>query len=192
MMMSKSSIHVCCLLLRAGHDKLIVNPCLLGKQWICCQTAFNTFIIIFAVYFLFILVIFVSNISSGAQRDNKPNLNDFLFYINLIISYSFKSLQTKSNTVDVLMGAAILFKSLQLRLPEPYHVVQGKLPTFTFVYHVVWSLPSCFRGDQVMCDCLTVREFKNQRKNRQNLNKNIKSLFYLYTHSITYSDQIKN
>ncbi len=34
---------------------------------------------------------------AGAQRDNKPNVHDFLFYINVIISYSFKSLQTKSN-----------------------------------------------------------------------------------------------
>ncbi len=48
-MMSKSSIHVCCLLLRAGHDKLIANPCLLGKKWIRCQTVPDTFIIILAV-----------------------------------------------------------------------------------------------------------------------------------------------
>ncbi len=32
------------------------------------------------------------------------------------------------------MGAAILFTSLQLRLAEPYHVVQCKLPTYTMWY----------------------------------------------------------
>ncbi len=32
----------------------------------------------------------------------------------------------------VLMGAAILFTSLQLQLAEPYHVVQRKLPTYTW------------------------------------------------------------
>ncbi len=40
------------------------------------------------------------------------------------------------------MGAAILFTSLQLRLAEPYHVVPTEV---TNVYHVVWSLSSCFR-----------------------------------------------
>ncbi len=39
------------------------------------------------------------------------------------------------------MGTAILFTSLQLRLAEPYHVVQEVAD----VYHMVWSLPSCFR-----------------------------------------------
>ncbi len=32
------------------------------------------------------------------------------------------------------MDAAILFTSLQLRLAEPYHVVQRKLPTYTMWY----------------------------------------------------------
>ncbi len=32
------------------------------------------------------------------------------------------------------MGAAILFTSLQLRLAEPYHVVQRKLLTYTTWY----------------------------------------------------------
>ncbi len=32
------------------------------------------------------------------------------------------------------MGAAILFTSLQLRLAEPYHVVQRKLLTYTMWY----------------------------------------------------------
>ncbi len=40
---------------------------------------------------------------------------------------------------------AILFMSLPLQLAEPYHVVPRKLLTFTFVYDVVWALPSCFR-----------------------------------------------
>ncbi len=34
-------------------------------------------------------------IYSGAQRDNKPKLHDFVFYINVIISYSFKELGKK-------------------------------------------------------------------------------------------------
>ncbi len=40
------------------------------------------------------------------------------------------------------MCAAILFTSLQLRLAEPYHVVQQKLPTYTTWYgrcHLVSS-----------------------------------------------------
>ncbi len=36
--------------------------------------------------------------------------------------------------LDVLMGAAILFTSLQLRLAEPYHVVRRKLPMYTTCY----------------------------------------------------------
>ncbi len=51
----------------------------------------------------------------------------------------------KSNTArSVLMGAAILFTSLQLRLAEPYHVVQGKLTTYTMWYgrcHLVFGRP---------------------------------------------------
>ncbi len=39
--------------------------------------------------------------------------------------------------LDVLIGAAILFTSLQLRLAEPYHAV--------YVGNFRWSLPSCFR-----------------------------------------------
>ncbi len=39
------------------------------------------------------------------------------------------------------MGAAILFMSLQLRLDEPYHVVQRKLPTYTTRY-CRWHLVS--------------------------------------------------
>ncbi len=67
-----------------------------------------------------------------------------MVYINVIISYSFKELR-KRKRVDVQKGATILFKSFPLRLAEPYHLVQHKLPTLTFVYHVVWALPSCFR-----------------------------------------------
>ncbi len=44
-----------------------------------------------------------------------------------------KSLQ-KSNTVDVLKGTTILFTSLQLRLAEPYHMVQRKLSMYTTWY----------------------------------------------------------
>ncbi len=40
----------------------------------------------------------------------------------------------KSNTAWSLMGAAILFTSLQLRLAEPYQMVQRKLPTYTTWY----------------------------------------------------------
>ncbi len=50
----------------------------------------------------------------------------------------------KSNTPWSLMGAATLFTSLQLRLAEPYHVDQRKLPTYTTWYgryHLVSSGP---------------------------------------------------
>ncbi len=37
------------------------------------------------------------------------------------------------------MGAAILFTSLQLRLAEPYHVVQQNLPMYTMWHgHTMW------------------------------------------------------
>ncbi len=44
------------------------------------------------------------------------------------------------------MGAAILFKSLQLRLAEPYHVVRRKWPLYTTWYgrsHLVSGGPGC-------------------------------------------------
>ncbi len=41
---------------------------------------------------------------------------------------------TKVILPGVLMGAAILFTSLHLRLAEPYHLVQRKLPTYTKWY----------------------------------------------------------
>ncbi len=44
-----------------------------------------------------------------------------------------------------LMSCYVLFTSLPLQLAAPYHVVQWKLLTFTFVYLMVWALPSCFR-----------------------------------------------
>ncbi len=46
--------------------------------------------------------------------------------------------------LPVLMGGTILFTSLQLRLAEPYHVVQQKLPTYTTWYgrcHLVFGGP---------------------------------------------------
>ncbi len=49
LMMSKGSMHVCCLLWRADHNKLISNPCLQGKQWISLKIVPDTFIIIFAM-----------------------------------------------------------------------------------------------------------------------------------------------
>ncbi len=42
------------------------------------------------------------------------------------------------------MGAAILFTSLQLRLAEPYHVIQRKWPLYTLMYgrcHLVSGIP---------------------------------------------------
>ncbi len=66
----------------------------------------------------------------------------------------------KTKRVDVQKGAAILFTSLPTRLHEPYHVVQQKLPTFTFVYHVVYKGEGgtgyvwLFSVEQVMSDWL--------------------------------------
>ncbi len=47
------------------------------------------------------------NISSGAQRENKPKLHDFLLYINLIISYSFRFCKNDSATASSFVGVAI-------------------------------------------------------------------------------------
>ncbi len=46
------------------------------------------------------------NISTGAQRDNKPKLHDFLLYINVIISYSFRAWCS-------FMGAAIFIRHFE-------------------------------------------------------------------------------
>ncbi len=48
--------------------------------------------------------------------------------------------------LDVLMGTAILFTSLQLRLAEPYHVVRRKWPLYATLYsccHLVSGRPGC-------------------------------------------------
>ncbi len=39
-------------------------------------------------------------ISSGVQKDNKSNLYDFLLYINVIISYSFRVCKNESHHID--------------------------------------------------------------------------------------------
>ncbi len=51
--------------------------------------------------------------------------------------------------MNVVKGAAILFTSLQLRLAEPYQVVQRKLPTYTMWYghcHLVSGGPGYVIG----------------------------------------------
>ncbi len=84
------------------------------------------------------------NISSDAQRDNKPKLHDFLLYINVFISYSFRvckndsqhvvvswvppSLFIISSTVAVIgwtiwCGTLFPFSPDYVQLAEPYHVL---------------------------------------------------------------------
>ncbi len=80
----------------------------------------------------------------GLPRELYPQMHDFLFYINLIIPYSFQSLQTKSNTVWSWMYWWVPPFYLSHCNCDWLNHTYG--PTeMVFVYHVVWSLPSCFQ-----------------------------------------------
>ncbi len=91
------------------------------------------------------------NISSGAQRDSKPKLHDFLLYINVIISHSFsleKCLQWVTPSLFIISSTATMigwtiprgilfqFRPGYVRLAEPYHVVPFK--SSAALKHRIW------------------------------------------------------
>ncbi len=72
------------------------------------------------------------------HRDNKPNLPDFLFYINVIISYSFNQFTNKEQYCGWTDGRRHLIYIIAT-------AIGWTIPEVADEYHVVWSLPSCFR-----------------------------------------------
>ncbi len=91
----------------------------------------------------------------------------------------------KSNTAWSLMGTAIFFSSLQLRLAEPYHVVQWKLPTYTTWYgrcHLVSGGP----GYVWLAELYNVVPLESSAAQKHGNWLNVASFFYIMQMPICY------